>query len=203
MYPLTDLGVLHLLCEFKAIKFKRFELYLRHVQKTKDNLEKRGINLDADATRAVPPKIALPIFENASLEDDDELHTLWSNLLANAMDPNFIGDVKSKHVSILKELEPLDLRVLHSCYEEKIKYRADKKFDEALFDKAKIVAVFGIADDLIEVALLSLMRQGCIKGGNIKTNLSFGDTPNTIYTGTNSFSVSLLGAELCRAALTS
>ena len=153
-----------------AIKFKRIELYEKHVHKTKENLKNRGIDWERDGLKTVSPKIAIPVFERASLEDDDDLHTLWSNLLANAMDPNFKGDIKSRHVAILKELEPLDLRVLSTCYTEKMANHARKCLDKVLFDKIKIVESFGQSEQAVEVSILNLMRLGCVKGGNIITH---------------------------------
>jgi len=185
-----------------AIKFKRIELYEKHVHKTKENLKNRGIDWERDGLKTVSPKIAIPAFERASLEDDDDLHTLCSNLLANAMDPNFKGDIKSRHVAILKELEPLDLRVLSTCYTEKMANHERERLDEVLFDKIKIVESFGQSEQAVEVSILNLMRLGCVKGGNIITHgLTFGDMPNTVYTGTNRFTISMLGVELCRGAM--
>jgi hypothetical protein len=47
------------------------------------------------------------------LEKDDELHILWPKLLANALDPNFSGDISFMHVSLLKERMPLSVKILH------------------------------------------------------------------------------------------
>ncbi len=184
-----------------AIKFKRIELYERHVQKTKENLAQRGIDWERDDVRVVPPKIAIPVFENASLEEAEDLHTHWSNLLANAMDPSFEFDIKIRHVAILKEMEPLDLRILSECYKGIGKRYSVHKLNEKLFDKYSFVKKFGIDENDAETSILNLMRLGCAKGGNIEVDfVSFGDMNNTIYTGTKLFSISLLGVQLCEAA---
>jgi len=184
-----------------AIKFKRIEFYERHVQKTKDNLKERGIDWQNSNLNPVPPKIAIPVFERASLEDNDELHTLWSNLLANAMDPNFRGDIKSRHVAILKEMEPLDLKILDACYIEKMKNNPKNSLDEVMFEKVKVIEKFALSEHVVEVAILNLIRLGCVKGGNVRTSLSFGDMNGTIYQGTAKFTLSALGVELCMAAM--
>ncbi len=186
-----------------AIKFKRIEFYERHVHKTKENLKRRGIDWERDDLKTVKPKVAIAVFENASFEEDDDLHTLWSNLLANAMDPNFTGDIALRHVSILKEMEPLDLRVLQVCYLGKVNNHSNDDFDNVLFSKANLIQDLKISDTEIEVAILNLMRLGCVKGGMIVNDaFILNDTPNSIYLGTSKFTVSLLGVELCKAALT-
>lgn len=47
--------------------------------------------------KAVPLKILLSIFENASLEDDEDLHDRWANLLANVSSPAFTEPVQGPH----------------------------------------------------------------------------------------------------------
>ena len=63
------------------LKYYRIERAALLATKTEERLRKRGI----ETTVPVAPKMAIPLIENATLEDDDELHTLWANLLANAV----------------------------------------------------------------------------------------------------------------------
>jgi hypothetical protein len=184
-----------------AIKFKRIELYERHVQKTKDNLKERGIDWERDELKTVKPKVAIPVFENASLEDDDDLHTLWSNLLANAMDPNYRSDIKSVHIAIVKDLDATDVKLLRDCYEQT--KLISRPYDDILFDKLKVASKLHLSEENIEISLLNLMRLGCIKPGNVITKgLSFGGgMHNTVYKGTDQFNMSKLGASLCKAAI--
>jgi len=37
--------------------------------------------------QVVPPKVLFPLLEGASFEDNEDLHTMWAALLANAADP--------------------------------------------------------------------------------------------------------------------
>ncbi len=186
-----------------AIKFKRFELHFRHVEKTKENLKKRGIDWDVDQMKTVPPKVAIPIFENASLEEDDELHTLWSNLLANALDENSGLEVNRVQVSILKELEPIDVLVLKMVFSEKMERFPGKDLSEIRFEKTKIAQAVGADIKAVEMSLLNLMRVSCIKPGLVETGgLSFGDLKNTVYQGTDFFHLSELGVAICLAAMT-
>ena len=55
---------------------------------------------------AVAPKILLSVFENAGLEDDEEMHDRWATLLANAATPGFEFPISIVFVELLKQLSP-------------------------------------------------------------------------------------------------
>ena len=57
----------------------RYRLGVKMYQKTEGMLIDAGIS-----PHAVPPRLFLPIVENASMQDDEDLHTRWAALLANA-----------------------------------------------------------------------------------------------------------------------
>src|SRR5712692_6724157 len=71
-------------------------------------LEDRGVS----ETRAVAPKLALPIFEESSLEDDESLQSLWNHLLANCMDPSFNGDLRYGFVDMIKNITGIEVTIL-------------------------------------------------------------------------------------------
>ncbi|MGJ5022316.1 Abi-alpha family protein [Bradyrhizobium oligotrophicum] len=66
---------------------------------------------DADIN-AVPPSIAVPLLEAAQDENRDELKEVWASLLANAMDPNRSSTVRLEFIQTVRQLNPLDARVL-------------------------------------------------------------------------------------------
>jgi hypothetical protein len=82
-------------------------------------LLERGIT----ETKAVSPEIALPIFENASLEGDENIQTLWNHLLANAMNPQFNDEVRYGFIEMIKNitgideitLTPLGVKFVEAC----------------------------------------------------------------------------------------
>lgn len=49
-------------------------------------------------------RLAYPMLEAASLENDDTLQGLWANLIANAMDPNYSDAIHPAYIGIIKEL---------------------------------------------------------------------------------------------------
>src|SRR5712675_719678 len=59
-----------------------WERLLLLLEKTRARLRKKRIV----TTRIPPPKIMLPLLENATMETEDDLHTLWATLLATALD---------------------------------------------------------------------------------------------------------------------
>ena len=55
-------------------------------RKIQDRAEELGCDLE-DAKR-VAPKVGFLWIDKASLEEDDDLQTMWANLMVSAMNPN-------------------------------------------------------------------------------------------------------------------
>jgi hypothetical protein len=65
----------------------------------------------------VPPKIVLALIENATVEYEDDLHTLWANLLATGLDAT-ADEIQRQYVSILSNLSSNDRELLNAlCLE--------------------------------------------------------------------------------------
>jgi hypothetical protein len=61
--------------------------------------------------KAIPPKILFPLLEGASMEDDDELHTMWAALLTNAsLETGRM--VRPSFISLLREMAPDEAQLL-------------------------------------------------------------------------------------------
>ena len=93
------------------VRVFRFRLQLRLWHEVKQICEEAGIQ-----PQRVPLKVLLPIVENASLEEDDDLQEIWANLLANAADPRQLSPVLASFVDILKELSAQDVKFLDKFY---------------------------------------------------------------------------------------
>src|SRR5664280_3144797 len=61
------------------IEYTRWERQNRLIDKVNEEQAKRGLT----QLRAVPPKFAIPIIINASIEEDDDLQDMWCKLLTN------------------------------------------------------------------------------------------------------------------------
>ncbi|KYG22608.1 hypothetical protein SE92_22315 [Bradyrhizobium sp. AT1] len=94
--------------------------------KALDRLVKKGVAI----TRAIPPKVALPLLEYATVEDDDDLHTLWANLLATGMDANE-NEIHRKYVTTLGEMTSDDAAVLAEMFVSSKDEIAKKKFRDS------------------------------------------------------------------------
>jgi Abortive infection alpha len=76
--------------------------------KTKKLLQDQGIAEPESPSL----KLALPIFEAAADEDNQELQDLWARLLAAAMDPKRRDLVRQSFIPIVKQMEAFDVAVL-------------------------------------------------------------------------------------------
>lgn len=72
---------------------------------------------DAGITaKQVPLNIIHPALEAASLEEDDDLQTIWAKLIANAADPRNISPVLPCFPTTLKDLTSRDVKFLDALY---------------------------------------------------------------------------------------
>jgi hypothetical protein len=87
----------------------RIKLGVRMMQRAKDMLARAVIQ-----PSAVPPKLFLPLLENASLEEDGRLQECWAALLANAARPEVRIKLTPSFIEILKQLAPQEVGFLQS-----------------------------------------------------------------------------------------
>lgn len=62
--------------------------------------------------KAAPIKLLFPLLEGASLEENEDLHTMWAALLANAASPNKAEMVRPGFITILKQMAPDEANLL-------------------------------------------------------------------------------------------
>ncbi len=74
---------------------------------------KRGLQ---GKTIPIAPRLAIPLLQQATLEDDDMLLEMWASLMANATDPNRHVEARRSFITLLSSLEPTDARVLWLLY---------------------------------------------------------------------------------------
>jgi hypothetical protein len=90
------------------VRLYRYERQLKCVE----NAEKMA--LDAGFTpKAVPIKLLFPLLEGASLEEDENLHSMWAALLANASEPHNSTKVEASFIAILKQISPEEAKLLN------------------------------------------------------------------------------------------
>jgi len=62
----------------------------------------------------IPPRIAIPLLESASLEDDETLKDVWATLIANGTDPNSKTILHPGYIEIIKQMSPDEAIILNS-----------------------------------------------------------------------------------------
>jgi hypothetical protein len=149
-------------------------------QKTEQELKDRKV----DNPETLEAKHVAPLLEAASGESNETLQDMWARLLANAMDPDCDASLQRVFIDTLKQLEPIDARIL-SAYLE--------------VDDGNVQATIHIAPKvglrITEVIISSehLVSLGCLN--NMTRDSLAAATSKTLYT------VSALGLELSRACL--
>ena len=170
--------------------------------KTQKKLKRLGtVNL-----RLVPPKIALPLIENATIEDDDDLHSLWANLLASAMNGES-EQIEKKFVSVLAELSGDDARNLEMMYRD---WQIQKQ--KPPFKDGRLT--YGPSVDGPIMSLTNLNRLGLVSpsyiefqtyepGGENLEYGSYGPTRETVraYGDLSTVELTEFGEAFCRAIM--
>jgi hypothetical protein len=93
--------------------YMRLERQIAIMDKFNKKMTERGLE---SPTQAIPMKIAIPLLQAASMEDDDNLQELWANLLVNAADKDSGVEVRHSYITILKDLTPFDAMILNRAY---------------------------------------------------------------------------------------
>ena len=95
------------------LKYLRWERQLRLMKRAEELMKQLGMR---EPSRAVPLKLAIPLLQGASLEDDDDLQDLWAKLLVNAADADSPITIKRVFIDILENIGPLEARILQVVY---------------------------------------------------------------------------------------
>ena len=152
------------------LRYLRWERQLRLMRRAEEVLNSLG--LDAPS-RAVPLKIAIPLLQAASVEEDDGLQDKWVNLLVNAANSASGIEIRRAYIEILEQISPLEARILDVIYSlpfESIHHdgvvtcdlpnsaRPETKEDQATEPREP--------SDEIKLALANLARVGCLRQGS-------------------------------------
>lgn len=91
-----------------GIRDRRLETQITIYTKAQKLTKQLSIN-----PKAINMKLLVPLLENGSLEDDEKIIDMWSHLLANAA---FSNEVRSSYIDILKQLEPIEARIMQYIF---------------------------------------------------------------------------------------
>ena len=147
------------------LRYIRWERQLRFMERARQLME--TIGQDAP-TKSIPIKLAIPLFQSASLEEDDNLQDMWAKLLINVSVTDRDIDLRRAYIDILERLSPMEAQILHTIYSlPPHELEGNAIITEHLPDSAPILD----ADDHIELiapstdialSLANLTRLGCI-----------------------------------------
>jgi hypothetical protein len=166
------------------IKFNRINAAIRALQIAKEQVVSSGME-----QKPVSLKILAPALEWASLEEDEDLISLWAGLIASAATT---GDTLPAFGDILRQLSPQEARILNFTYEN----ATQKQMMQFAVDRRRLQEYVGVANEEFLLYLQNLDRLGTIM--NLGT--SGMDAPggrgwgNVVYVG-----LSALGLAFVRA----
>jgi len=147
------------------LRYMRWERQLRLMQRAQDILQLAGLSAP---TRPVPLKLAIPIMQGASLEENDGLQDRWAALLVNAANANFRSEVRRSYTSILEQITPLDAQILDILYSLPFeKSQHDGIVTGNLPESARIADEKepndALPSDEAVISLSNLARLGCLR----------------------------------------
>lgn len=182
------------------LRFIRWKRLIEISDEVNEILNKRGVT----KTRTLAPKFVIPLIEDATLEEDDELKTLWSRLLANALDPGFKDEVKYSFIEMLKNITSKEALWLHKMYLglEEGGYLSDiSRLSDWHVDKEQMIKIMNITPEEYSVSAHNLMRQQLIAPAVISGGVSIGENKLSSYKGIDVIYLTPLGARFVEACI--
>lgn len=149
------------------LKYMRWENQVRLMQRSE--AFRCEIGLDKP-TRQIPLKLAIPLLEAASLEDDDFLQDLWAKLLVNAANVECKILLQRAYISILEQLTSLEAVILLKIYSLTYDPVLHKGIITGTLPTNAVISVNESDDGSlpepskdVKLALSNLARLGCIR----------------------------------------
>lgn len=95
------------------LRYLRWERQVRLMMKAEEFMQEIGLS---QPTKPLGLKFAIPLFQAASIEDDDALQDLWAKLLVNSANAASGVDQNRAYIDILERLSPLEAQILERLY---------------------------------------------------------------------------------------
>jgi len=92
--------------QFQAWRWKR---QVRLAAQSRSFLQERGLD---KPTRQILPSFLVPLIEEASLQDDDDLQDIWARMLTNAADASSETERRTAFIRMLAEMTSFDVQLL-------------------------------------------------------------------------------------------
>lgn len=91
-------------------KVWQFKRRIRFMAEMKRLADESGLKINP-----IAPRLFFPVYDAASIEDDDDMQTRWASLIAN--EATKVGSVHPSFIEILRQLAPDDARLLDKLYD--------------------------------------------------------------------------------------
>jgi hypothetical protein len=167
------------------LEYLRFRQALSLRDKVADELARRGVK----QPKKVAPKFLAPVLEAATLEDDDNIHTRYATMLANARDPNYSGEMIRSFVSILDDMESIDVLILDVSHDGLVHLP-----DHRLVILDQLVKVLKVPRKAAAISVRNLIRLGLLKPGVVVAEgVRAGQHPLTSYKDIEQYGITELG----------
>jgi hypothetical protein len=137
-----------------------WENRLKIAQKVIDKMDQMGIK---EANRTIPISFLKPLWESASLEENDLLQEKWASLLANAANGTSGVETRTSYLSTLQQLSPSDASLMDAIYNSKeIGEIIDVDELQLPRDFPNVAIQVEIDAIDIEYSVANLIRLGCL-----------------------------------------
>lgn len=202
----------------ERLQFFQWKRQLRMIDEVHTILSER----DVDATIPILPKFAIPILEQASLEDDDDLQDIWCRLIANSLDPNFDSEIRYAFIDIIKNLTFLDAQILEVTYNSAVKYASgyglsyfiqgtDSTKPEIFTDerfilhyttrKENLLKTINCEKKQLDISIDNLLRVQCFKDSSLESSVAYAKNLKDVVCSDDSYSLTLLGVAFVEACI--
>lgn len=133
-------------------------------------------------TRQIPPKFAIPIMEYATLEEDESLQDIWCKLIANSLDPNFDKEIRCAFIDIIRNLTPLDAKILDFVYHGAFRkvVSVNQEFTRMYMSKIvvnleNICKQLNVHEEELTISYHNLMRVECLRYIGQQSSIAVGE----------------------------
>ncbi len=142
------------------LKYLRWERQVRFMDRANHFMAERDSRM---RFRPVPLNVAIPIFEAASLEKDDDLQDLWARLLVNAADAESGLEVKRSLASVLQDFSQMEAHLLQAIHDAPPMKGGvpTKGLPSSYTDSGEKDP--GLPPEPVQIGLWNLRRLGCIE----------------------------------------
>lgn len=183
------------------LRFIRWSRMVEMEDKVNKILHQKGVTV----SQPVAPKIALPIFEGASLEDDPTLQTLWNNLLANAMNPDFNNEIRYGFTEMINNITAQEALLLNFFYTTLLKDKHHRPLDKVIdysLKKEIIMNILSITAEQYAVCANNLMRMQLLSPAIVvNKSIYVGPELVTTYKGIDEITLTALGVLFIEACM--